>query len=101
MIFTRVPRRAALALVACAWLVGAAVFTLLLGPLGGVGATAFAYATAIAVAAVFHLRYVRTQRRFLVRPTPWSDFLVSALLELSTAVAVAVYLNLRVPGAAP
>ena len=85
--------------VACAWLAGAAIFALLLGPLGSIAATAAAYVTAIGVAAVFHLRYVRTQRKFLVRPTPWSDFFVSALAELVVAVGAALYLNLRVPAA--
>lgn len=85
--------------VAGAWLVGAAIFALLLGALGNVGTTAAAYAGAIAVAAVFHARYVRTQRRFLVRPTPWRDFLVSAVAEMAVAVGIALYLRTRLAAA--
>jgi hypothetical protein len=56
---------------------------------------AVGYAVAIGVAAVFHLRYVRTQRKFLIRPTPWRDFFVSALTEWITAVGVSSYLAAR------
>ena len=35
---------------------------------------ALAYFPAIVVTAIFHARYVRTQREFLVRQNPWLDF---------------------------
>ncbi len=87
--------------VALAWLAGGAAFWLLHAPLGPAAAVGVGYALAIAVSAVFHLRYVRTQRKFLVRPTPWRDFLASALAEWLTAVGIASYLALRAPAAPP
>lgn len=55
-----------------------------------------AYACGSLVVSVFHARYVRTQREFLARPTPWRDFLFSAALELLVVTAVAMYLVARV-----
>jgi dolichol-phosphate mannosyltransferase len=51
-----------------------------------------AYLLAIAVTAVFHARYVRTQREFLLHPRPWLDFLVAAWGELIVCGLVAAYL---------
>ncbi len=59
----------------------------------GVVALGLSYAATIILTAAFHWRYVRTQRRFLVRPTPWRDFLLSAGWELAAFVAVAWYLE--------
>ena len=81
--------------VALAWLFGGATYALLLPVFTAPAAVAVGYAVAIGVAAVFHLRYVRTQRKFLIRPTPWRDFFVSALTEWITAVGVASYLAAR------
>jgi dolichol-phosphate mannosyltransferase len=81
--------------VALAWLFGGATYAALLPIFTSPAAVAVGYAVAIGVAAVFHLRYVRTQRKFLIRPTPWRDFFVSALTEWITAVAVASYLAAR------
>lgn len=50
------------------------------------------YLLVIAVTAVFHARYVRTQREFLIRPRPWADFLIAALAEWTMCGLVASYL---------
>ncbi|MEM6315087.1 MAG: hypothetical protein AAF743_13425, partial [Planctomycetota bacterium] len=74
--------------VTLAWLAGAAVFAL-------AGNVALAYPAAIAVAGVFHFRYVRTQRPFLQRKRPWLDFWLSAAAEWGWAVATALYIGDR------
>lgn len=53
------------------------------------------YGWVILVTAVFHARYVRTQREFLHHPRPWADFLVAALGEWLVCGAVAWYLLVR------
>ncbi len=59
--------------------------------------TVIAYAAGSAIVAVFHARYVRTQREFLARPTPWRDYILSAVLELLAVTIVGAYLVQRVP----
>ncbi len=54
-----------------------------------------AYAMVISVTAVFHLRYVRTQREFLIHPRPWLDFLIAAAGEWIVCGLVATYLVRR------
>jgi putative flippase GtrA len=44
-------------------------------------AATLSYPAAVLATAVFHLRYVRTQRQFLVSRRPWRDFVVTALAE--------------------
>jgi dolichol-phosphate mannosyltransferase len=48
-----------------------------------------AYVASLVLTAVFHLRYVRTQRAFLVRRRPWRDFAISVLAELTVVSGVA------------
>jgi len=82
---------------AVSWLAAFAVFVLLLGNrwAGPPVATSVAYLVAIAVTALFHGRYVRTQREFLVRRHPWIDFLFSALGEWAACSLMATYLAAR------
>ncbi|HEX8913900.1 MAG TPA: polyprenol monophosphomannose synthase [Humisphaera sp.] len=54
-----------------------------------------AYAAAILSTLVFHARYVRTQRKFLVTRTPWRDFAIVAIGEFVTATVAGVYLLSR------
>jgi dolichol-phosphate mannosyltransferase len=54
-----------------------------------------AYLAAIASTLVFHARYVRTQRQFLITRTPWRDFLIVALGEFCAATGAAIYLLSR------
>ncbi len=81
------------------WFVGFATFLLLrrwhvgsdAAPVG------LAYLAAIGVTAVFHARYVRTQREFLARQHPWFDFFFSSLAEFAVCSLVAIYLTTRIP----
>jgi dolichol-phosphate mannosyltransferase len=57
------------------------------------------YGCVVFTTAVFHARYVRTQRGFLLRPRPWWDFAFSSVLEWSVCAAAAAYLVWRAPAA--
>ena len=59
---------------------------------GVVGATLVGYLASVVVTAVFHARYVRTQRAFLVTPRPWLDFVVIAVVEVLAAVTAVAWL---------
>lgn len=78
------------------WMTGLAAYELLLwrDVRPGVAIPA-AYTATILATLVFHIRYVRTQRRFLVTRTPWRDFVIVALGELATCAAAAAYLLSR------
>jgi dolichol-phosphate mannosyltransferase len=52
-----------------------------------------AYLAGIAVTAIFHLRYVRTQRDFLLTRHPWRDFLLIALVECVAVGGIAHWMN--------
>ena len=56
-----------------------------------------AYPFAILIVAAFHVRYVRTQREFIVRRHPWGDFWVIALAEWLTCGIAALWIVARVP----
>jgi dolichol-phosphate mannosyltransferase len=87
---------------ASAWLVGFSIYLLALGKTQRDGeiapppAIAIAYAAAIITTAVFHLRYTRTQRQFLIRPRPWRDFAVISLCEWATAAGAAIFCSKRI-----
>lgn len=86
-----------LIVVMAAWIVGAAVFVTVGRLIEHLPLSiGISYAGAIVTAAVFHQRYVRTQRVWLVRPTAWRDFLISAVVELTVAMIVAYYVQTRV-----
>jgi dolichol-phosphate mannosyltransferase len=85
-----------LVVTAFAWFVGFGLFVILLrNGVGPAWSPSIAYLGAIVVTAVFHLRYVRTQREFLVRRHPWMDFLVTALAEWAACTLSAVYIVTR------
>ncbi len=75
------------------FVVGLGTF-LSVGMAGGspTAATAAGYLAAIGVTALFHARYVRTQRAFLATARPWLDFCVIAALEWAAAVTAAAWL---------
>jgi dolichol-phosphate mannosyltransferase len=54
------------------------------------------YLVAIAVTAMFHARYIRTQREFMIRPTPWRDFILISAAELGIFVITAWW-AMRIP----
>jgi dolichol-phosphate mannosyltransferase len=59
---------------------------------------AIAYLAFIAVTAVFHRRYIKAQREFLLTPNPWREFALVCLAEWLACVAAAVWVATRVPG---
>ena len=78
----------------CAWMAGLFVFLILRAiDFAFVRSLIVSYIAAIAVTAIFHLRYVRTQREFLVRPTPWRDFALISLAELVACTLAALWLR--------
>ncbi len=80
-----------------AWLWGAGMYWLAARRgLSGVGAIMLSYAVAILVTAIFHLRYVRTQREFLSTRHPWIDFGVIAVAEWTVAALTALWIAARV-----
>jgi dolichol-phosphate mannosyltransferase len=72
------------------WLIGMGVFVsaLRVGVAPAISPI-FAYCGAIFVAAIFHRRYIRTQREFLVSQNPWGEFLLIAIVELAVCGVVA------------
>jgi glycosyltransferase involved in cell wall biosynthesis len=54
------------------------------------------YFVALLVTAVFHVRYVRTQREFIIG-APWRSFFLISLSELLAVVLVAWWLQSRLP----
>jgi hypothetical protein len=52
-------------------------------------AAALAYPATILATAIFHIRYVRTQREFIVRPHPWRDFAVISAAEWIVCILIA------------
>ena len=74
----------------CGWLVGFVAYALLLqAGFNPVAAPSGAYVFTILTTAVFHLRYVRTQREFLVSQRPWFDFFIIALAEWAICTSFA------------
>jgi dolichol-phosphate mannosyltransferase len=79
------------------WLVGLLLFLFgIHAGAGTVGSIAFAYAGALVVTAIFHMRYVRTQREFLPRQTPWLDFAVISAAEWIAAILAAWWVGARI-----
>jgi dolichol-phosphate mannosyltransferase len=62
-------------------------------------APVLAYPAAIGVTAVFHLRYVRTQREFLVSPRPWLSFWLISAAEWAACAVAAAWVTWRVHSA--
>ena len=81
---------------ALGWAAGlAAYFALLKWTIGPVAGMVIAYVPALVVAALFQARYVKTQREFLVRHTPWVDFAVISAMEWLAATATAWWATRR------
>jgi dolichol-phosphate mannosyltransferase len=81
----------------CGWLVGlAAYFILIACSIGPVAAPFWAYPFTILTTAIFHIRYVRTQREFIIRRHPWMDFIVISLAEWITCGLTALWVSHRV-----
>jgi len=81
----------------CEWGIALAIYAMLWSRgWGNVWSPALAYPVAILVTTVFHFRYVRTQREFLVSPRPWVDFWLIAVAEWIVCLLVAMWVSVRV-----
>lgn len=84
------------------WLVSVAYFWMLRQTGWAVTpAIIFSYGCVVFTTAIFHARYVRTQRGFLLRPFPWWDFGFASAAEWLACAAVATYLTHRAHDAHP
>jgi dolichol-phosphate mannosyltransferase len=85
-----------LIVLALSWLVGLAVFQLLLlAEVRPSLAPPIAYLAGIGVTGVFHLRYIRTQREFLLTRHPWREFVMVAMAELIVCTFVGIWVVTR------
>jgi glycosyltransferase involved in cell wall biosynthesis len=66
---------------AASWFVGLAAFLVNHPRSRSVHAVTIAYGWALLVTAIFHIRYIRTQREFILRKHPWLDFAEIAAVE--------------------
>jgi dolichol-phosphate mannosyltransferase len=83
------------------WALAGIAYAILLPSLGMVRAAIAAYPLAIAVTALFHVRYVRTQREFLPTPHPWRDFWIIAMAEWTACAVAAAWWVRRANGPTP
>jgi hypothetical protein len=86
----------------CGWAAGFVVFLALRRSGQTVAwSTAMSYPAAAGVTAAFHFRYVRAQKEFLVRQTPWRDFALISLGEWAACASVAAWLAARAADVRP
>jgi dolichol-phosphate mannosyltransferase len=79
------------------WMIGAGVeHVLYRASLIPWQAVSISYLFAVGVEALFHRRYIRTQREFLISTQPWMEFMLVAIVEWMTCTAVAIWAELRV-----
>ena len=82
----------------CGWLVALTPFALMVKRgVNPFAAPTLAYLVTIFTTALFHFRYVRTQREFLVARHPWLDFIFISLAEWATCAVSALWLVNRAP----
>ncbi len=81
-----------------AWFVGVAIFLMIRATdLPPALAPVVGYLGSSVITGALHGRYVRTQREFLVRNRPWSDFILSSLCEWAACSLTAIYIVDRIP----
>lgn len=79
------------------WLVGLAIYVAAVqSDAGPALSPVIAYFGAIFVTAVFHRRYIRTQREFLITKHPWGEFLMIAFAEIIVCASVATWVVRRI-----
>jgi dolichol-phosphate mannosyltransferase len=79
------------------WIVGFGIYQgLHYSNLSEVAQVVIAYLGVVLVTAVFHRRYIRTQREFLVTRHPWGDFVIIAVAEVVACAVTAAYVAHRV-----
>jgi dolichol-phosphate mannosyltransferase len=80
---------------ASSWFVAFAAYLWLLSAGVGPAAPVLAFPAGVFATAIFHLRYVRTQRPFLTHPTPWQDFIAISAAEWATCALAAFWISHR------
>ena len=86
----------------CGWLVAFGPYlAMVVNNVNPFAAPALAYLLTIATTAIFHFRYVRTQREFIIARHPWLDFLFISLAEWAACVLSALWLTNRFQGVRP
>jgi dolichol-phosphate mannosyltransferase len=89
-----------LIVVTLSFLVSFGVFQMLLAiGAGPLMAPILAYPAVILVTAIFHRRYIRTQREFILEQRPWLDFVFVALAEWAACSITSVWMSSRAEGA--
>jgi dolichol-phosphate mannosyltransferase len=84
------------------WSVGLGLFALtLVQGMRTAWSPAIAYLGFIAVTAVFHRRYVRAQREFLLTRHPWREFVLVSVAEWLACAGSAIWIAQRVAGHTP
>jgi dolichol-phosphate mannosyltransferase len=79
------------------WLIGIGVERLLVDTFFNQWrAVSLSYVFAVAVEALFHRRYIRTQREFILSKRPWTEFLLIAIVEWLTCTLAALWATHRV-----
>jgi glycosyltransferase involved in cell wall biosynthesis len=87
---------------ATSWLIGVWMYYVHLARgFSSVKSAILAYSFAIFVTAIFHVRYVRTQREFLTRPRPWLDFALISAAEWIACGLAAWWVSYRISDAWP
>lgn len=74
------------------WTVGLMTYTTLVADgMNRIASVGLGYLAAILLTALFHQRYVRTQREFLATQHPWLEFAMTSLAELLSCMVAAVW----------
>lgn len=68
---------------------------------GFIAAPAVGWLAAILATAIFHIRYIRTQREFLVARHPWLDFVLASSAEMAVCLLAGAWLQSRAPNVVP
>lgn len=84
------------------WSVGLGIFVMTL-PMGmrTSWSAILAYGGFVAVSSVFHHRYIRAQREFLLTKHPWREFVLVCAAEWLACASAAIWIGQRVPGHTP
>ena len=82
------------------WTIGLGIYQLTFHTNAGPALSpVLAYLGAVGVTALFHRRYIRTQREFLITRYPWGEFIAIALAEVAVCAGVATWIVHRVKDA--
>ncbi|HRK32796.1 MAG TPA: glycosyltransferase, partial [Tepidisphaeraceae bacterium] len=84
------------------WAVGLGIFVLTLQQgMRTAWSPIIAYSGFIFVTAVFHRRYIKAQREFILTRAPWREFALVSMAEWLACAAAAIWLATRVAGHSP